>query len=442
MQLDMPTISAVAISVTAILGVVLVFAWSLERTSILTGWWGLALLIMSGGIVIAVIAVRQNNADLHAFGQSWMILSAALMWMAVRRFEGRRLHPFLVGVWPVAFLIAQFVGLFASFDARLIAACAILAVLSFAAASELVRDRSEPLGSRWPAAILLIGTGVGYLSWLPLTLTMPIREAGLLFTSSWFPTVVLIATLGRIALSFVVLAMEKERQELEQRIDALTDPLTGLPNRRALFEAVERLGEHGRYLKGDPISVLVFDLDHFKKINDTYGHRLGDRVLQVFADILSEKLATGSIVGRLGGEEFAAILPGANLTTAAVTAEAVRASFATSAAVIDGANVACTVSVGAACHDDMSCDLGALFHRADGALYAAKNAGRNRVELLGEHEAMCFADSCAAIRSALDRRDGQDYPPLQKVGSTRRFRGLQPNEDVTLRPRRGRPALS
>ncbi len=442
MQLDMPTISVVAISVTAILGLVLVFTWWRERTNLLTGWWGVAQFIMSAGIIIAIIAIRRNDANLHAFGQSWMILSAAIMWMALRQFEGRKLHPFWIFIWPVAFLIAQFAGLFATFDDRLILACTALAALSFLAAIELAHDSSERLISRWPAVVLLIATGASYLTWLPLTLTMPIQEAGLVFASTWFPAVVLIALLGRVALAFIVLAIVKERQELEQRMDALTDPLTGLPNRRALFEAAEILAEHARYLKGDPISVLVFDLDHFKKINDTYGHRLGDRVLQLFADVLADKLEAGSIVGRLGGEEFAAILPGANLAAAGATAEAVRGAFAASAMVIDGANVAGTVSIGAASHEDITCDLGALFHRADGALYAAKSAGRNRVELIGQHEAMRFDDASAAIRSALDRREGQNIPPLDTWGNTRSYRRLRPNVDNIERARRIRPSLS
>lgn len=442
MHLDMPTISAVSISVTAILGFVLVFTWSIDRKNQLTGWWGLAQFLMSGGIIVAIIAARANNGDLHAFGQSWMILSAALMWLAVRRFEGRRLHTFWVVVWPTGFLIAQLVGLFPTFDVRLIVACAILAIMSFAAGLELVRDFNEPLRSRWPAAILLVAAGFGYLTWLPLTLTMPINEASLVFTSEWFPIVVLAATLGRIALSFIVLLMEMERQEQEQRMDALTDPLTGLPNRRALFEAAEELAQHSCYLKGEPISVLVFDLDHFKKINDTYGHRLGDRVLQVFADILSENLHTGSIFGRLGGEEFAAILPGATLTMAATTAEKVRTSFARSATVIDGAKVAGTVSVGAACHDDMDCDLASLFHRADGALYAAKSAGRNRVELLAPHEDLGFAASNAAMHAARERQGGLEYSALAARRNTRRFRDLQPAEAAMRRSRRSHPALS
>ncbi len=440
MQLDMPTISAVAISVTAILGFVLVFSWSREPTSPLTGWWGLAQLVMAAGIIVAVVAIPRNDNDLHAIGQSLMIFSTALMWMAVRQFEGRKLHPIWLVIWPVAFLVVQALGYLGSFDIRLILACTFLAALSFAAAGELSRDASEPLASRWPTVFLLIATGAGYLTWLPLALTMPIGKVSLVFASHWFPAVILIATLGRIALAFAVLAMAKERQELKQRMDALTDPLTGLPNRRALFEAAEMLAQHSKYLKGDPISVLVFDLDHFKRINDTFGHRLGDRVLQLFARTLSGELESGSIVGRLGGEEFAAILPGANLETAAHTAEAVRTTFATSAEMIDGMPVAGTVSVGAACHDDINCDLNTLFHLADGALYAAKSAGRNRVELLGPHGVLRTLDASVSACSAFSKLDGHGGAETWRI--TRRYRQSGKPARPGRRPRRGGPPLS
>jgi diguanylate cyclase (GGDEF)-like protein len=420
MNLDMPTVSAVSIAVTAMLGLVLVFDWWRERTSLLVGWWGIAQLVASVGIIIAVIAAAANSADLHAFGQAWMVLSGAIIWMATRQFEGRTFHPLWIGAAPLAFLAVQLTGMLESFDARLILACAMLSVLHFAAASELSRDGSEWLPSRWLAIILLAVTGIGYLTWLPLTLTMPIHEANLVFMSRWFPAVVLITMLGRIALAFTVLALVKERGELKQRINALTDPLTGLPNRRALFAAANELGEQSAHLKGDPVSVLVFDLDHFKKINDTFGHRFGDRVLQLFARTLAEKLETGSIVGRLGGEEFAAILPGADMETAMVTAESIRATFEASAEVIDGTQVASTVSIGGAAHDDIDCDLGTLFHRADGALYAAKSSGRNRVEF---QAASATSDVFDAYPVALASLAHQECLELHKSwGSMRRYR--------------------
>ena len=119
------------------------FAWWRDRSSALTGWWGVAQLIMSGGIVLAVIASIENSANVSAFGQAAMILSTAIMWMAVRQFEGRSLPLFWILVWPTAFLLAHFAGLFDTFDQRLIVVCTAMAGLCFAAAFEFARDPRE-----------------------------------------------------------------------------------------------------------------------------------------------------------------------------------------------------------------------------------------------------------------------------------------------------------
>ncbi len=277
--------------------------------------------------------------------------------------------------------------------------CTILAVYNFAAASALGGATGEHLPSRWPAVILLAIIGLGYLSWLPLNLAMPIGEAHWVAFSMWFPGIILLTLLLRIALAFIVLSMAKERQELEQRVEALTDALTGLPNRRALFEVADAFGQN-RQVKGDAISVLIFDLDHFKETNDRFGHALGDRVLKLFARTASAHLNGTSLVARLGGEEFVAILPGADPLEALGAAEAVRHAFANSGAFVDGLPVGATVSVGAASDVGIRGDLNALFRRADAALYVAKRAGRNRVELLGPHDTCEHAEVEVAVRSS------------------------------------------
>lgn len=420
MTLDMPTISLVSLLATTMLGLLLCFIWWRDPSSTLIGWWGVAQLVMATGISFAAAGGFAGAPSLTAFGQALMLLSGAIMWLAVREFEGKSLSAFWVVVWPCTFIIAAAIGIADTFDDRLILASTLLGVLHIVCAAELARRDQEPLVSRWPAIILLLIMGVSYLAWLPLTLMMPVRAAGLVYASAWFPAVILVALLGRITVSFVVLAMVKERQEIQQRMVALTDPLTGLPNRRALFESAESLGEHGSYLK-DPIAVLVFDLDHFKMINDTYGHHLGDRVLQLFSATLSTNLDTATIFGRLGGEEFAAILPGASLSHACNRAECIRAAFADAAAVIDGLPVAGTVSVGVATHQSMDCDLGMLFHRADGALYAAKQNGRNRVQVIGPDDPLGFGD--AHMRTVPPRWFG-DQPVAPPPGTAlRRYRG-------------------
>jgi predicted signal transduction protein with EAL and GGDEF domain len=184
----------------------------------------------------------------------------------------------------------------------------VLALYNFAAAAEFARAKNEPLASRRPAVVLLVIAGLGFLSWLPLNAAMPIQEAQHVLVSFWFPATILLTLLLRIALAFIVLSMAKERRELEQRAQALTDALTGLPNRRALFEVADTLSQD-HDLRSDAISVLIFDLDHFKQTNDRFGHDLGDRVLKLFAMTAQAHLNGTSIVARLGGEEFVATCP-------------------------------------------------------------------------------------------------------------------------------------
>jgi diguanylate cyclase (GGDEF)-like protein len=413
----MQTISAVNVTVTVILGGVLLFTWAREDESPFVGWWGLALLILGAGVAMTAAASPPNGGDVLAIGTASIILGDALKWKASREFAHRPARLLWILLGPVGFLLAVQSSYLQSFDDRLSALCTILAIYNIAAAFELSRANGERLPSRLPAVILLVVTGFGYLSWFPLNLIMPIQESQWVVLSVWFPAVILVTLLLRVALAFIVLSMAKERRELEQRVDALTDALTGLPNRRALFEAADTLSQD-RDLKGDAISVLIFDLDHFKQTNDRFGHALGDRVLKLFAATASAHLNGTSIVARLGGEEFAAILPGADPLEAVGAGEAVRHAFANSAAFVDGLPVGATVSVGAASDIGVAGDLNALFRQADAALYVAKRAGRNRVEHLGPGDASAVAEVEAAVRAAT-RKPAADLagPPASKLSA-------------------------
>jgi diguanylate cyclase (GGDEF)-like protein len=156
---------------------------------------------------------------------------------------------------------------------------------------------------------------------------------------------------------------------------AATDSLTGLPNRRAVQEALKRMiAQAGRTLA--PMSVLVLDLDHFKQINDTYGHDRGDAVLAAVGDVLAGALRTSDFVGRNGGEEFVALLPDTGADGALEAAEKLRAAIAR--VTLPGIDRAITASVGAAVYPHTAADPESLLRLADRALYAAKAAGRNR----------------------------------------------------------------
>ena len=155
--------------------------------------------------------------------------------------------------------------------------------------------------------------------------------------------------------------------------------MTGLANRRAFLPLAERAQERCRR-RGEPVSVVVFDLDRFKLVNDTFGHPFGDEVLRIFAHVARAALRPGDIVSRVGGEEFFAILPGATLKEACAVANRVRAAFAEAADDVEGRRVNATVSAGVMASEDASVPLATLLEKADAALYRAKIRGRNCVQ--------------------------------------------------------------
>lgn len=174
-------------------------------------------------------------------------------------------------------------------------------------------------------------------------------------------------------------ALERVRNERDNlRRDSQTDPLTGLLNRRSLQAEVG-----SRCLSRDRFGVLFMDLDHFKSVNDRFGHEMGDRVLVAVASVLKTGLRPGDVVGRYGGEEFVGIVAGAGPESARLVAERLRLAVETMLPP-KGGPTKLTISIGCTVFDPRQTEERAeeLLHRADMALYAAKRTGRNRVVLV------------------------------------------------------------
>lgn len=187
--------------------------------------------------------------------------------------------------------------------------------------------------------------------------------------------------LARLDLHLRLRRLQAELREKNATLARLstTDPVTGLRNRRYATEflALEVL-RAVRY--HTPLAVLLLDLDHFKRVNDTHGHRVGDAVLQVVADTLRATLRSTDVAGRYGGEEFLVVLPQTERAGAVALAERVRAAIEETAIDVGGpAPVSVTVSIGVAALDERTGSAEQLVELADAALYAAKDAGRNRV---------------------------------------------------------------
>jgi len=172
---------------------------------------------------------------------------------------------------------------------------------------------------------------------------------------------------------------ERKRVEEELWVLANTDPLTGLSNRRSFLNAATNEFQRARRF-GHPLTVLMFDIDYFKRINDSFGHPTGDIVIRTVSDLLRSTLRDVDLVGRLGGEEFAAVLLETTMDKAMDVAERARAAVAAMTCIGEGGEaVVFTVSVGVASHDGDDQSFDSILGRADKALYQAKQGGRNQV---------------------------------------------------------------
>jgi diguanylate cyclase (GGDEF)-like protein len=381
-SLDVSTLFIVATCVTALLGLFLIFAWTQDRIRALA-WWGAAYLI--GGFSVALWTVGGQGLPFvpASLPSALLFLACGMIWNAARLFHGRNVLWLPMGagslIWVAACQLPNFAQMSAN---RIVVASLIISAYTFLTAAELWRERRKSLIRRWPALFVPALHGAVFLFPIPLASMLPEERGLATLASGWIAVFVLEMLLYAIGTAFIVLVITKERTLRMHKTAALTDPMTGLFNRRGLMEATrELMGKGAR--RGQPIAVLLFDLDHFKSINDRFGHALGDDTLKLFASVASTNMRVTDFIARLGGEEFAAIIRG-TLDEGITVAERVRIAFETEARTVSGRYIGATVSVGVAAHAAAT-NIDALLARADTALYAAKAGGRNRVEADAPH---------------------------------------------------------
>jgi diguanylate cyclase (GGDEF)-like protein len=325
------------------------------------------------GSVSQVISIDLANALLF--------LSFAVTWTGARVFDGRKPLPVYILAGSVIWLVLAHLPTFnGETEIRLLLASGIITTYTWLTAYEFWRGRAEPLVSRWPAIFMLFAHGSLFLLRTPLASVLPWSPTSQVFESVWLTVLSFEALLFTIAIAFIFLAMAKERTEYRHRTAAMVDPLTGIANRRSfLHDAADLTKRHAA--NAAPLAVLLMDLDHFKSINDRFGHAIGDRVLQVFAESTRETIRSTDLLGRLGGEEFAAVLGNVGRDEAVALAESIHQGFVEAAAYVDGYSVGATVSIGVVLSQDTTLDMPELLAQADQALYHAKERGRNRVEV-------------------------------------------------------------
>jgi len=331
MAFEVNTLFLLTIDVEAILGLLLLLVWIQNTRVHAVVWWATADLMRASSVMM--YGLYGAVPDLISIDLANVILfsSFGVTWSGARVFSGRPALPGSLiagaGLWLLA---AQLPGFEAGSEIRGQLSSIIIAAYVWLAAYEFWRGRKEPLVSRWPAILLFITHGAMFLLRTPLNSLLHDKESDTVVSSAWLSVLSLEAFLMTIATAFILLAMSKERTELRHKTAAMIDPLTGLLNRRAFLADAEALLRR-QIARDCPIGVLLIDLDHFKSINDRFGHAVGDKVLQVFAKTTRASLGQTDLIGRLGGEEFAMVLYDAGREKAqavAVNAEAIARNTA------------------------------------------------------------------------------------------------------------------
>lgn len=382
MAFDPVTLLTISVFVLFGLGALMLHAARGGQAGPLLRWTGSAFLCLGAGFVMVLAAPTDIHAPVRVLGNAALMLPYGLLWAAARRFDGRPAPFEAVLAGALAWLVA--VSLFdLSQGWRIAVTSAIVALYSTATALEHRRGEGTAgnrlAAQRW-AARVFAGHGAFFGLRALFGPTFGLAAFGPDVAQLWGALLGLETVLVATLLGVTTIAMDRERAASLHRREALEDVLTGIGNRRALFRSGAALvADSGR--AGLPAALLLMDLDGFKRVNDLHGHPVGDRLLVAFAHLAHDYLPPTSLVCRVGGEEFAAVLPGADADRARAVADEIRSLFAH--IVLEGPQgaVRTTVSIGVAIASpsEPPSEMVDLLGRADLCLYAAKHGGRDRV---------------------------------------------------------------
>jgi diguanylate cyclase (GGDEF)-like protein len=379
MSLDTSTLYLVAAMVAAMLGAMLLLFGRQENIPALK-WWGTAYLLGAASVSLWTMASPMLGEMLSLALNAVGFVACGMVWNASRVFHGHK--PNLAGL-PLGALawVAAVVTLPPEASAlRMTIGAGIVAIYAALTATELWTERRRTLQRRWPA--IAVPVLHGFVLMLPILLGDFLHHEGHAFgTSIWVTVFAIELVLYAVGTVFVIFMLVSERTVTAHKNAASMDPLTGMFNRRGFAEATSRVIER-EAKAGRPVTVLIFDIDHFKSINDRFGHPAGDEILKLFSAVVVNSLRLTDLSGRIGGEEFAALLP-CSLEEGVLAAERVREAFETSGIVDETGPVDTTVSIGFA-GGPAGTELEVLLAAADTALYQAKRGGRNRVEAAEE----------------------------------------------------------
>lgn len=381
MELDPRTLVFASVLTALLLGTVSIAFAAVQASSRIIGAWGKAMLVLAFGLL--GLALRDAiPLWLSAVAGNLLIVAAiALAMRALRTFVGS--SPRDLASWTLLaalfLLLLYFTEVRPSHIGRTIAISAALGIIAWRAARllHLKAPANCKLSSRVTEYVFW---GVAAVTALRILGTMLFPPAASLAAGPFNAAVFLFYSGFIIVSTLSVMWMEIESLQGDLVRSARYDALTDVYNRGTFLEEFER--EVSRCARGGPaFSLAIFDLDRFKRLNDRYGHPIGDRVLKAFAEVLRADIRKHDVVGRYGGEEFALLMPNTGKETAMRVAERVRRDLEARGITVDGTRIEVTVSGGISTYGADGEDWDTLLSAADTALYEAKDAGRNRIAL-------------------------------------------------------------
>jgi len=342
--------------------------------------WAKGIVLMGSAFGLVSLRGLIDDSLTILLASAALLLGQLYLIVGLQRFTGNRVRwrPALDAIGALLLLVAWLTYGSYSYQGRLF--LLNLANLAFFALALRYVWSAEPRGFGRDFLLASFVVGAGVVLWRLTTLSADVGESDELFDRSLVQRVYLgVMSLGILGYSIGFILLSNERLRLELEFLATRDPMTGAFNRRAFFSRSEI--EWARATRaGKPIAVIASDIDFFKKVNDTYGHHVGDLVIKDFSNRATAMLRIPDILARFGGEEFFILLPDTGLKDALQVAERIRHEIETRR---DKALPPYAVSLGVAVWTGGAgspVDLDALLNSADQALYKAKQGGRNRVE--------------------------------------------------------------
>jgi diguanylate cyclase (GGDEF)-like protein len=340
-----------------------------------SGWWCLALIFFLTGSACYLLDGTAHQVWANPAGNVLLVHGGVAVWAGARSLRTVPPPKWAFTGIPLVTLVASVVDHPATntWSGGPVFLAAMGATIGLAA-RELWRLEPGYSRVRIPMAVSAGGFAVFYFfRWLAFVLE---GQNGPTFVTVFGSAVTTLVTMVLlVVVSFSMAALSSEQQTRALRVVASRDDLTGLLNRKAFLDlAAEQLADPA-VTRGSGTLILA-DLDHFKSVNDTYGHAAGDLALQAFADACTATVRSTDLVGRYGGEEFVLLLPGTSAERAEMIAEEISRRLA-AAPSADGMEMP-TVSYGISTYDDGASDVEDLIATADAALYLAKSLGRNR----------------------------------------------------------------